>query len=151
MVYVLYIFNLYIYQKFQKTENNDFGISYYFKYSGIVYEYYSLRWAICHFYFHWILLIYIFSKIALSFLVRFIDEIASKMYINKNVVVYARRMVSSTNHNIFVLLFFLSFFLFSLSFKKKGEMVSHYVWGGVSGTSYFFPIVLLTIREIIIL
>ena len=31
MVYVLYIFNLYIYQKF--LENNDFGISYYFKVS----------------------------------------------------------------------------------------------------------------------
>ena len=31
MVYVLYIFNLYIYQKFD-FENDDFGISYYFKY-----------------------------------------------------------------------------------------------------------------------
>jgi hypothetical protein len=30
MVYVLYMFNLYIYQK---TENNDFGISYYFNIS----------------------------------------------------------------------------------------------------------------------
>jgi hypothetical protein len=32
MVYVLYIFNLYIYQKFLENWNNDFDISYYFNY-----------------------------------------------------------------------------------------------------------------------
>lgn len=66
-----------------------------------------------------------FTRLALSF----IDEIALKVYINKMLLF----MLEGWLHQeitIYLCFFSLSH-CFSLFFKRKGEIVRHYIWGEV--------------------